>query len=54
MKGLNKWQGFPGVGSGKESTRRLKSHRFDPWVGKIPWSRKWQYTPIFLPEKFHG
>ena len=21
---------------------------------KIPWSRKWQLTPIFLPEKFHG
>ena len=22
---------------------------FDPWVGKIPWSRKWQPTPLFLP-----
>ena len=22
---------------------------FDPWVGKIPWSRKWQPTPVFLP-----
>ena len=21
---------------------------FDPWVGKIPWSRKWQPTPVFL------
>ena len=31
--------------SGKESTcqcRRLRRHGFDPWVGKIPWSRKWQ------------
>ena len=27
---------------------------FDPWVGKIPWRRKWQPTPVFLPEKFHG
>ena len=27
---------------------------FDPWVGKIPWSRKWQLTPVFLPGKFHG
>ena len=26
----------------------------DPWVGKIPWSRKWHPTPIFLPGKFHG
>ena len=24
---------------------------FDLWVGKIPWRRKWQPTPIFLPEK---
>ena len=23
--------------------------RFDPWVGKIPWKRKWQSTPVFLP-----
>ena len=22
---------------------------FDPWVGKIPWRRKWQLTPVFLP-----
>ena len=27
---------------------------FNPWVGRIPWRRKWQSTPIFLPEKFHG
>ena len=26
---------------------------FDPWVGKIPWRRKWQPTPVFLPEKSH-
>ena len=25
-----------------------------PWVGKIPWSRKWQPTPVFLPEESHG
>ena len=25
-----------------------------PWVGKNPWSRKCQPTPIFLPVKFHG
>ena len=25
-----------------------------PWVGKIPWRRKWQPTLVFLPEKFHG
>ena len=27
---------------------------FDPWVRKIPWSREWQPTPLFLPEEFHG
>ena len=26
----------------------------DPWVGKIPCSRKWQLTPVFFPGKFHG
>ena len=26
----------------------------DPWVGKIPWRRKWQPTPVLLPRKFHG
>ena len=34
--------------------RRCKRHGFDPWVGKIPWSRKWQPTLVFLPGKFHG
>ena len=24
------------------------------WVRKIPWSRKWQPTPVFLPGKFQG
>ena len=27
---------------------------FDPWVKKIPWSRKWELIPVFLPGKFHG
>ena len=38
--------------SDKESTcrrRRPKKCGFDPWVGKIPWRRKWQPTPVFLP-----
>ena len=32
----------------------LCSHRFDPWVGKIPWRREWQPPPLFLPGEFHG
>ena len=27
---------------------------FDPWVGKIPWRRKWQRTPVSLPAESHG
>jgi len=27
---------------------------FDPWVGKIPWRRAWQPTPVSLPGEFHG
>ena len=41
----------------KESTcqcRRFKRLHFDPWVGKIPWRRKWQPTPVFLPGESHG
>ena len=42
--------GFPDGTNGKESTcqcRRLKRHSFHPWVWKIPWSRKWQPTPVY-------
>ena len=28
--------------------------QYDPWVGKIPWRRKWQPTPVPLPGKSHG
>ena len=27
---------------------------FSPWVGKIPWRRAWQPTPVFLPGDSHG
>ena len=27
---------------------------FDPWVGKIPWRRAWQSSPVFLPRESHG
>ena len=29
-------------------------HGFIPWVGKIPWRRKWQPISVLLPRKFHG
>ena len=48
---------FPDGASGKESAcqrRRDKRCKFDSWVRRIPWSRKWQSSPVFLPGKFHG
>ena len=30
-----------------------KRREFDPWVGKIPWRRKWQSIAVFFPGKFH-
>ena len=32
----------------------MQETRFDPWVGKIPWRRKWQPTPVFLPGESYG
>ena len=46
-----------GSASGKESSfqcRRCKRCGFDPWLGKIPWRRKCQLTPLFLPGESHG
>ena len=33
--------------------RRCKRHKFDSWVGKIPWRRAGQRAPVFLPGKSH-
>ena len=33
---------------------RCKKFGFDPWVWKIPWRRKWQPTPGFLPRESQG
>ena len=44
--------GFFGSPYGKESACRRPG--FNPWVGKIPWRRDWQPTPVFLPGEFHG
>ena len=44
--------GLPRRVSGKESTcqcRRCWRYSFHPWVGKIPWRRKRQPTPVLLP-----
>ena len=48
---------FQGGASGKEPTchcRRWTRCGFDPWVGEIPWRRKWQPTLVLLPGKSYG
>ena len=43
--------------SGQESAcqcRQFKRLKFNPCVEKISWRRKWQPTPLLLPEKSHG
>ena len=37
-----------------DNAGKCRLHWFDPCVGKIPWRRKWQPTPVFLPGKSHG
>ena len=44
------YRGFPGV----KNLPAMQETWFDPLVGKIPWRRKWQPTPVFLPGKPHG
>ena len=49
--------GFAGGASGKEPAFQCRRHKrcsFIPWVGKIPWRRAWQPTPVFLPGKSQG
>ena len=48
---------IPDGTSGKEPARQYKKHKtggFHPWVGKTPWRRAWQPTPVFLPGESHG
>ena len=34
--------------------RRHREPCFNTWVRKMPWRRKWQHIPVFLPERSHG
>ena len=42
---------FPGgaVVKNPPASAETQETWFNPWVRKIPWSRKWQPTPVFLP-----
>ena len=49
--------GLPRWHSRKEFACQCRRHKrcgFNPLVRKIPWSKKWQSTPVFLPEESHG
>ena len=40
--------------TGKESAWQCRRRGFKPWVGKIPWRRKWQPILVFLPGESRG
>ena len=46
-------QGFPDGSNGRVCLQ-CRRPGFNPWVGKMPWRRKWQPTPVFLPGGPHG
>ena len=52
------WLLAPGMWrSGKKSACQCRRHRrcrLDPWIGNIPWRRKWQPAPVFLLGEFQG
>ena len=52
---IRKAPGFPSGSVGEESACNAGDlGSIGPWVGKIPWRREWQPTPVFLPGEFHG
>ena len=49
-----KTKGFPGGSDGKESACNAGDPGSIPGLGRFPWRREWQPTPVFLPGKSHG
>ena len=50
------WRDSGGL-SNKESAYQCRRHRrrgFNPWIGKIPWRRKWQPISVFSPGESQG
>ena len=46
-------RGFPGGSDGKKSAYNAGDPGLKPWLRKVPWRRKRQSTPLFLPGKSH-
>ena len=55
-KGLGSYfkENFAGGSVVKNPPTKSRRHWFDPWIGKTPWRRKWQPTPVLLSAEFHG
>ena len=47
------WE-FPDSSVGKEPTCKAGDPGLIPGLGRFPWRREWQPTPVFLPGEFHG
>ena len=43
----------PGIKAAPSTSPALAERIFNPWVEKIPWRRKWQPAPVFLPGESH-
>ena len=54
MPYLGASQVAPVVKNTPANASRRKRHGFDPWVGKIPWRKAWQPTPVSLPGESRG
>ena len=51
---MNTFFGLAIRGGSEGKCLQCRRPGFDPWVRKIPWRRKWQPTPVSLPEESHG
>ena len=58
LKLLLRWNwGFPHgavVKNPPANAGDTRDEGFNPWVGKIPWTRKWQPTLVLWSGKSHG
>ena len=51
---LNLTVGFPGSSMVKNPPANVGDTGWIPGLGRFPWRRKWQPTPVFLPGESHG
>ena len=54
LQGNRNEMGFARGSVVKNLAYQCRRPGFNPWFGKIPWRRKWQPTPVFLPGTSNG